>query len=113
MASGHHVLTVVADAMYTNTGEGLHRFVDPVDDTVYLYSQFETYDAHRMYACFDQPDLKATFQLTVDAPESWEVITNAPGTRDGGHWVFEVSKPMSTYITALNAGPTGITAINK
>ena len=59
------------------TGEGLHRFVDPVDQKVYLYSQFETADAHRMYACFDQPDLKATFQLTALAPEDWQVVSNA------------------------------------
>ena len=61
---------------YSNTGEGLHRFVDPVDDEVYLYSQFETADAKRMFACFDQPDLKATFDITVTAPAHWEVISN-------------------------------------
>ncbi len=60
-------LVVEADCRYMNTGEGLHRFVDPVDGNVYLYSQFETADAKRMFACFDQPDLKATFTLTVDA----------------------------------------------
>ena len=103
--AAQNTLVIDAECVYSRTGEGLHRFVDPVDDTVYLYSQFETYDAHRMYACFDQPDLKATFQLTVDAPQSWEVITNAPGSRTGGHWVFETSKRMSTYITALIAGP--------
>ncbi|NUP01224.1 MAG: aminopeptidase N, partial [Nonomuraea sp.] len=58
-------LLVDADCSYMRTGEGLHRFVDPVDQKVYLHSQFETADAHRMYACFDQPDLKAVFQLTV------------------------------------------------
>ncbi|MGH3744202.1 MAG: aminopeptidase N, partial [Mycobacteriales bacterium] len=63
--SADNELTVVAHCRYSHTGEGLHRFVDPVDDEVYLYSQFETYDAHRMYACFDQPDLKATFRLAV------------------------------------------------
>ena len=69
-------LTVVADCAYSRTGEGLHRFVDPVDDAVYLYTQFETYDAHRMYACFDQPDLKATFTLSVTAPADWTIISN-------------------------------------
>ena len=70
--------TLVVDAVcrYSNTGEGLHRFVDPVDDEVYLYSQFETADAKRMFACFDQPDLKATFDITVTAPAHWEVISN-------------------------------------
>jgi aminopeptidase N len=98
-------LTVVARCVYSRTGEGLHRFVDPVDGSVYLYTQFETYDAHRMYACFDQPDLKATFQLSVTTPDDWEAVTVAPGSRDGGRWTFEASKPMSTYITALVAGP--------
>ncbi len=65
-----------ADCLYSNTGEGLHRFVDPVDNEVYLYSQFETADAKRMFACFDQPDLKATFDVTVTAPEHWQVISN-------------------------------------
>ncbi len=71
-----NVLVVDADCHYSNTGEGLHRFVDPVDDEVYLYSQFETADAKRMFACFDQPDLKATFDVTVTAPAHWQVISN-------------------------------------
>ena len=68
-----NVLEVAADCAYSRSGEGLHRFVDPVDEAVYLYSQFETYDAHRVYACFDQPDLKAVFTLHVIAPPtgSW------------------------------------------
>ena len=71
-------LRVVADCAYSRTGEGLHRFVDPVDKEVYLYSQFETADAQRVFACFDQPDLKATFTLTVTAPAHWKVVSNAP-----------------------------------
>ena len=58
------MLVVDADLLYTNTGEGLHRFVDPLDGETYLYSQFETADAKRMFACFDQPDLKAAFTLS-------------------------------------------------
>ncbi len=69
-------LTIRATCQYTNTGEGLHRFVDPVDGSVYLYTQFETADAKRMFACFDQPDLKAAYALRVTAPESWLVISN-------------------------------------
>ena len=72
----HNVVVVEADCHYSNTGEGLHRFVDPVDGEVYLYSQFETADAKRMFACFDQPDLKATFDVTVTAPAHWQVISN-------------------------------------
>ncbi|WP_188192299.1 aminopeptidase N [Nonomuraea sp. SYSU D8015] len=113
-------LRVDADCSYMRTGEGLHRFVDPVDQKVYLHSQFETADAHRMYACFDQPDLKATFQLTVLAPADWEVISNAVAVnvedlpaQAGKHgtvpaakrWEFAVTPVMSTYITALVAGP--------
>ncbi len=75
--------------MYTNTGEGLHRFVDPVDQEVYLYSQFEVPDARRVFAVFEQPDLKATFQFTVKAPKDWAVISNSP-TPDpvDGVWTF-------------------------
>ncbi|WP_440713579.1 aminopeptidase N [Gordonia sp. FQ] len=105
-----NVLSVVADCAYSNTGEGLHRFVDPADGAVYLYSQFETADAKRMFACFDQPDLKATYTLTVTAPESWEVISNAPVTQtsaDGAArtHVFATTEVMSTYLVALIAGP--------
>ena len=71
-----NVVVVDADCRYSNTGEGLHRFVDPVDGEVYLYSQFETADAKRMFACFDQPDLKATFDIAVTAPSHWEVVSN-------------------------------------
>ena len=67
------------------TGEGLHRFVDPVDKAVYLYTQFEVIDARRMFACFDQPDLKATFAFTVTAPDDWEVVSNSP-TPEPEHW---------------------------
>ncbi|MFV2173460.1 aminopeptidase N [Actinomadura sp. LOL_016] len=99
-------LRVVADCAYSRSGEGLHRFVDPVDEGVYLYSQFETADAHRMYTCFDQPDLKATFEFKVRAPQEWEVVTNeAAEKREGGDWRFMPTPQISTYITALIAGP--------
>ncbi|WP_406692403.1 aminopeptidase N [Saccharopolyspora sp. ID03-671] len=102
-------LVVRANCAYTNTGEGLHRFIDPVDGAVYLYSQFETADAKRMFTCFDQPDLKATYQITVDAPGDWKVISNAAGeiteTDSGKRHVFDTTRPMSTYLVALVAGP--------
>jgi len=103
-------LVVVADGAYMRTGEGLHRFVDPVDGSVYLYTQFETFDAHRMFACFDQPDLKATFRFTVQAPATWVVVSNGevasrPAEGEAGTWVFAETPRMSTYITALVAGP--------
>ncbi|HME49395.1 aminopeptidase N [Mycobacterium sp.] len=106
----HNVVVVEADCRYSNTGEGLHRFVDPVDDEVYLYSQFETADAKRMFACFDQPDLKATFDLTVTAPAHWTVVSNGAveGTRaasDAKTHTFVTTPRMSTYLVALIAGP--------
>ncbi len=105
-----NVLVVEAECAYSRTGEGLHRFVDPVDGSVYLYSQFETFDAHRMYACFDQPDLKASFLFTVRAPRDWVVVSNAAGVErppegEPGLWSFSETARMSTYITALVAGP--------
>src|SRR5579863_6738729 len=71
-------LRVAAECAYSRHGEGLHRFADPADGSVYLYSDLETYDAHQVYACFDQPDLKAAFELTVTAPAGWQVISNMP-----------------------------------
>lgn len=101
-----NTVVVEADFEYSHTGEGLHRFVDPVDDEVYLYSQFETADAKRMFASFDQPDLKATFDVTVTAPAHWQVISNgAPlSVADGVH-TFATTAKMSTYLVALIAGP--------
>jgi aminopeptidase N len=98
-------LVLVADCAYMRTGEGMHRFVDPVDNEVYLYTQFETFDAHRVYACFDQPDLKAVFRLSVTAPEHWTVVSNMAGTKNGGRWTFAATPRLSSYITALVAGP--------
>ncbi|QEW04863.1 aminopeptidase N [Microbacterium lushaniae] len=109
--AGENELVVDADCLYTNTGEGLHRFVDPVDDEVYLYSQFEVPDSRRMYAVFEQPDLKATFQFTVTAPEPWAVVSNSPTPEPQRHgdgtatWSFEPTPRISSYITALIAGP--------
>ncbi|MDQ8700916.1 aminopeptidase N [Streptomyces sp. LHD-70] len=106
LLSGRNELKVVADCAYTNTGEGLHRFVDPVDDQAYLYTQFEVPDARRVFASFEQPDLKATFQFTVKAPSGWTVISNSatPEPKDD-LWVFEPTPRISTYITALIVGP--------
>ena len=104
-------LIVEADCLYTNTGEGLHRFVDPVDGEVYLYSQFEVPDSRRVFTVFEQPDLKATFQFTVTAPEPWKVVSNSPTPEPKRHgdgratWRFEPTPPISSYITAIVAGP--------
>ncbi|WP_448061208.1 aminopeptidase N [Cellulomonas hominis] len=115
-------LVVLADGAYMNTGEGLHRFVDPVDDEVYLYSQFEVADSRRVFAVFEQPDLKATFAFTVTAPAHWQVVSNYPATgapvpvpggtnRNGGvdrgtaTWTFERTPRLASYVTAVIAGP--------
>ena len=109
-AEGRHELTVTALVRYSNSGEGLHRFVDPVDDNAYLYSQFEPADARRAYACFDQPDQKASFQFSVIAPLDWVVFSNSAPVEpadvgDGfGRWDFAETLTMSTYITAIIAG---------
>jgi aminopeptidase N len=106
----HNVLVVDGDLLYTSIGQGLHRFVDPVDGETYLYTQFETTDSKRMYACFDQPDIKATFTLHVTAPAHWQVVSNgAVETVEDDEETktvhFATTPRMSTYITALVAGP--------
>ncbi|HEX3393228.1 MAG TPA: aminopeptidase N [Acidimicrobiales bacterium] len=99
-------LRVVADCAYQHTGVGLHRVVDPVDGRVYLHTQFEPFDAHRVFACFDQPDLKGTFSLTVTAPDDWTVLTNSPvASREGNVWRFAPTPELSTYLFAVVAGP--------
>ncbi len=108
--AAQNTLVVVAQCAYSRTGEGLHRLVDPVDEEVYLYSQFEMADAQRVYACFDQPDLKAVYTFHVTAPEHWQVVSNTPTpisspVRAGvARWDFPTTERMSTYITALVAG---------
>ena len=107
----HNELIIDADLLYTTIGQGLHRFVDPVDDEVYLYTQFETTDAKRMYPCFDQPDIKAEFSLRVTAPAHWAVVSNGAvdgvdGGPGGSKTVrFATTARLSTYVTALVAGP--------
>ena len=104
-------LCLEIEGIYSNTGEGLHRFVDPADGEVYLYTQFETGDARQMYACFDQPDQKATFTISTITPKHWEVISNYDidsVTDIGSEYKltqFKESQVISTYVTAIVAGP--------
>ncbi|HSP60046.1 MAG TPA: aminopeptidase N [Ornithinimicrobium sp.] len=113
-----NVLTVDATGAYMNTGEGLHRFVDPADGEVYLYTQFEVPDSRRVFAVFEQPDLKATFTFSVTAPSHWQVISNQPtpdplpapqaanvDTVSAARWDFAATPRLSSYVTALVAGP--------
>ncbi len=106
-----NVVTIAGTGRYSRTGEGLHRFVDPVDEEVYLYSQFEVPDSRRMYPVFEQPDLKATFTFTVTAPAHWQVVSNSPtpepepAGEGTATWAFAPTGRISSYITALVAGP--------
>ncbi|WP_296536545.1 aminopeptidase N [uncultured Actinomyces sp.] len=114
-------LVVVADCAYMHTGEGLHRFTDPADGETYLYSQFEVPDSRRVFAVFEQPDLKASFTFTVTTPVSWTVLSNSPtpeptpakasdGSGDAHTFAFAPTEPMSSYVTAIVAGPyVGVT----
>ncbi|HEU0238878.1 MAG TPA: M1 family aminopeptidase, partial [Micromonosporaceae bacterium] len=119
-----NVLRIAADCAYMNTGEGLHRTVDPADQRVYLYTHFEVPEARRLYATFEQPDLKASFTFTVTAPAGWLVLSNSPAPEpeaaptgtdsagvDGGGaragvatWRFAPTPRISTYLTAIIAG---------
>ncbi|GLF93681.1 aminopeptidase N [Streptomyces yaizuensis] len=101
-----NVLVVDAQCAYSRTGEGMHRFVDPEDGEVYLYTHYEPADARRVFANFEQPDLKAPFRFEVTAPEGWQVWNNSAGERgEDGVWRFAETLPISTYITAVVAGP--------
>ncbi|MCI3269609.1 aminopeptidase N [Streptomyces cylindrosporus] len=98
-------LIVDAQCAYSRTGEGMHRFVDPEDGEVYLYTQYEPADSRRVFAGFEQPDLKAPFRFEVRAPEGWTVWSNGVGDLADGVWRFAETKPISTYITCVVAGP--------
>ncbi len=102
----HNRLEITATCGYERSGVGLHRFVDPEDGAVYLHTQFEPFDAHRVFACFDQPDIKARFRLTVDAPEDTVLVSNTAVARaDGSRRVFAETPLLPTYLVALVAGP--------
>ncbi len=102
-------VVVEATMEYTREGRGLHHFRDPSDGMAYLHSQFEAFDAHMVFPCFDQPDLKATYDLAVDAPEGWVVVSNmavteSPSDRRAGTWRFATTPRLSTYLVAIVAG---------
>ena len=109
-------LLVDATCVYSNTGEGLHRAIDPADGEVYLYSQFEVPDSRRMFAVFEQPDLKAEFTFVVDAPSRWNVfsvsptpeplvVSDADGAEPISRWEFTPTERISSYLTCIVAGP--------
>ena len=118
LVKGRNTVVIAYERLHSTNGEGLHRMVDPVDGRVYTYSHFEPAAAHQMFAVFDQPDLKATYQVTATAPADWQVVSTTRETsiQDGGatnggtnggtkRWIFPKSKKLSPYNFSLHAGP--------
>ncbi|MFF0850331.1 aminopeptidase N [Streptomyces sp. NPDC003388] len=106
LTAGEHELRVDAAMRYSRTGEGMHRFTDPSDGETYVYTQMFLDDVQRVLAAFDQPDLKAVFELTVTAPENWTVLANGVTEHLGqGRWRAAPTPPISTYLVAVAAGP--------
>ncbi|MEW2548766.1 aminopeptidase N [Streptomyces sp. NPDC047002] len=106
LTPGEHELRVDADMHYSRTGEGMHRFTDPTDGETYLYTQLFMEDVQRVFAAFDQPDLKAVFDVAVTAPENWTVLGNGIATHTGGgRWTLATTPLISTYLVAVAAGP--------
>ncbi|MFE0905359.1 aminopeptidase N [Streptomyces rochei] len=106
LTPGEHELRVDAAMRYSRTGEGMHRFTDPADGETYVYTQLFLDDVQRVFAAFDQPDLKAVFDLTVTAPEGWTVLANGITEHTGdGHWKAATTPRISTYLVAVAAGP--------
>ena len=118
LAPGEHTVEIAARGLYSNSGQGLHRFHDPVDGATYLYTHFEPSDARRAWPVMEQPDIKTRFSLEVTHPRGWTVMSNtrpqadassrpAPTGTDSGCEVtsFAASAPPPSYLTALTAGP--------
>lgn len=110
LAKGQNRIEIAYAHPYSKTGNGFYRFKDPLDQKVYLYTNFEPYYANQLFPCFDQPDLKASYEVTVEAPEEWQIISNMPEREknklDGRmSWQFPPSPVFSTYLFALMAGP--------
>ncbi|MBL6956379.1 MAG: aminopeptidase N [Chlorobium phaeobacteroides] len=110
LTEGRNTLEITYTSQFDNTGSGFHKFHDPEDSEEYMHTDFEPYDAHRLFPCFDQPDIKATYQLTVNGPSKWTYIHNAlpEHTRTNDDEVtiaFKRTALFSTYLFALVVGP--------
>ena len=106
VTAGEHVLEVDATMAYSHDGEGLHRATDPADGEDYVFSHLFLDAAPAVFACIDQPDVKAPYAVCVKAPQEWQVIGNgAAQIADGGVWHLAETRPLSTYFVALCAGP--------
>lgn len=110
LTKGENNIHVRFRHIYSKTGAGLYRFQDPADKRIYLYSDHEPYDANKLFPCFDQPDLKGRYTVTVHAPTDWEVVTSVPPSniqplsKKERVWTFPESPPFSTYLFSLHAG---------
>ena len=107
---GPNQVTVTYTREYSKDGYGLHKFEEPSGDT-YIYSNFEPFHAHKMFPCFDQPDLKATYSISVRCKSSFKVLSNEPvsrvdpvGESDESITTFNTTSKFSTYLVALIAG---------
>ncbi|WP_345665381.1 aminopeptidase N [Streptomyces venetus] len=105
LTAGEHELRLDARMRYSRTGEGMHRFTDPTDGETYVYTQLFMDDVQRVFAAFDQPDLKAVFDLSVTAPQGWTVLANGVTTHADGLWTAAPTPKISTYLVAVAAGP--------
>lgn len=111
----NNVLEIASRSAYSKSGVGIYRFEDPSDKNVYIYSDYEPFDAHRAFPCFDQPDIKGTFDFSVEAKAGWTVISNykattRPAEGEAGRWVFGRTPKISSYITNVCAGPYHLTS---
>lgn len=110
LVAGRNTVVIAYERPHSTNGEGLHRMVDPVDGRVYTYSHFEPAAAHQMFAVFDQPDLKATYQVTATAPADWHVVSTTRESKieqagEMRRWTFPATKKLSPYNFSLHAGP--------
>lgn len=114
LKKGKNTVRVEFANEYERSGNGLHHFRDSMDRSEYLYTSFEPFYAHRLFPCFDQPDLKAIYRLQVTAPADWEIISNDPllSVRPAGkslrRHTFVPTKLLSTYLFFLGAGPFAV-----
>jgi len=110
LQAGSNTISIAYERPYATDGAGLHRFTDPENGEVYLYTNFEPYDANRLFPHFDQPNLKSLLTLEVTAPANWQVIANTressiTSNGDKQLWVFPETAPLSSYVYAMHAGP--------
>jgi aminopeptidase N len=107
-------VVVTATMSYSNDGQGLHRAVDSADERHYVYGHSFLDAAPRIFACFDQPDLKAPYDVSVTAPPEWIVLGNGAAMHTGeGRWVLATTKPLATYFFTVCAGPyVSVTAVH-